>query len=165
LSHFDRKSLIFYGVAISSVVTLFSVVSRYGTTRLQAPTAIGGNYQLQIEPSEQCSEPPSLQLRLQQSGVFVNGALVADSTEAKSAEAGGEPFNLDGSWRSPDLNLVGRSPAMTVCGQPVESVAIAGTHEGESFSGQLTFAGLPAPLTFESQLIAEQTSTRETSSH
>ncbi|MBD1874140.1 hypothetical protein H6F75_11635 [Nodosilinea sp. FACHB-131] len=163
MSHFDRKSLIFYGVAISSVVTLFSVVSRYGTTRLQAPTAIGGNYQLQIEPSEQCSEPPSLQLRLQQSGVFVNGALVADSSKAKSAEAGGEPFNLDGRWRSPNLDLAGRSPAMTVCRQPVERVAIASTHEGASFSGQLTFAGLPAPLTFESQLIPDQTSTGETS--
>ncbi|MBD2233122.1 hypothetical protein [Phormidium tenue] len=146
-------------------MTLFSVVSRYGTTRLQAPTAIGGDYQLQIEPSEQCSEPPSLQLRLQQSGIFVNGKLVADSPEAQSAEAGGEPFNLDGRWRSPDLDLTGSSPAMTVCGQPVESVAIASTHEGESFSGQLTFAGLPAPLTFKSQLIPDQTSTSETSSH
>ncbi|MBD2107554.1 hypothetical protein [Nodosilinea sp. FACHB-13] len=163
MSHFDRKSLIFYGVAISSVVTLFSVVSRYGTTHLKAPTAIGGNYQLQIEPNEQCSEPPALELRLQQSGVFVNGALAAASSEAKPAEVGGEPFNLDGRWRSPNLDLVGRSPAMTVCGQPVERVAIAGTHEGDSFSGQLTFAGLPAPLTFESEFIPTQTSATEAS--
>lgn len=163
MSHFDRKSLIFYGVAISSVVTLFSVVSRYGTARLKAPIAIEGNYQLQVEPSEQCSEPPALQLRLQQSGIFVNGVLTADGPEAKAGEAAGKPFALDGSWRSPELDLAGRSPAMTVCGQSVERVAIAGTHEGESFSGQITFAGLPAPLTFESQFIPTQTSASEAS--
>jgi hypothetical protein len=161
LSHFDRKSLIFYGVAISSVVTLFSVVSRYGTARLKAPIAIEGNYQLQVEPSEQCSEPPALELRLQQSGIFVNGVLTAAGPE--SDKAGGEPFSLDGSWRSPELDLAGRSPAMTVCGQSVEQVAIAGTHEGESFSGQLTFAGLSASLTFESQFIPTQTSASEAS--
>lgn len=156
MSHFDRKSLIFYGVAISSVVTLFSVVSRYGTARLQAPTAIAGNYQLQIEPSELCSEPPSLQLRIQQSGIFVNGALMATSPEVKPA--GAIPFTLDGRWHSPELDLAGRSPAITACGQPVERVAIASTHDGDSFSGQITFAGLPAPLMFNSQFLPAQTS-------
>ncbi|MBW4484024.1 MAG: hypothetical protein KME14_15910 [Tildeniella torsiva UHER 1998/13D] len=163
MSHFDRKSLIFYGVAISSVVTLFSVVSRYGTARLQAPIAIAGNYQLQIEPSELCSEPPSLQLRIQQSGIFVNGVLTAASPEAEPAGAGGKPFALDGRWRSPELDLAGRSPAMTVCGQSVERVAIASTRDGDSFSGQLTFAGLPAPLMFNSQLLPAQTSASSTS--
>jgi hypothetical protein len=104
-----------------------------------------------------------LELRLQQSGIFVNGVLTAASPEAKSDKAGGEPFSLDGSWRSPELDLAGRSPAMMVCGQSVEQVAIAGTHEGESFSGQLTFAGLPAPLTFESEFIPTQTSAGEAS--
>lgn len=161
MSHFDRKSLIFYGVAISSVVTLFSVVSRYGTAHLQAPIAIEGNYQLQIEPSELCAEPPSLQLRIQQSGIFVNGALMIASPEAKPARVA--PFTLDGRWRSPELELAGRSPAITACGQPVERVAIASTHNGDSLSGQLTFTGLPTPLTFNSQFLPARTPASSTS--
>jgi hypothetical protein len=141
----------FYGVAISSVVTLFTVVSRYGMTHLKAPLAIGGNYQLQIEPSQPCPDPPPLQLRIQQSGIFVNGALLAAAPA--STPAGTASLSLDGRWRFPQLDLAGRSPTIEVCGRLVNRVAIASTHDGNAFSGQLTFAGLPAPLTFKGQLI------------
>jgi hypothetical protein len=153
LSHFDRKSIIFYGVAISAVVTLFSAVTRYGNARLQAPLAIGGNYQLQIEPSQPCPQPPALQLRIQQSGIFVNGALTAASPDAQPPKTGTAPLTLDGRWRSPQLDLAGQAPALEVCGQSVERVAIASTHQADSLRGELTFAGLPAPLSFNGQLI------------
>jgi hypothetical protein len=165
LSHFDRKSLIFYGVAISSVVGLFSLVSRYGNARLEAPMLIEGNYQLQIEPSASCPEPPPLQLRIQQSGIFVNGALMAASPEAKPAESGNAPLTLDGSWRSPQLDLSGRLSGLEICGQPVGRVAIASTQDGDVFSGELAFAGLPDPLAFNSKLIPAAQAPKKSASH
>lgn len=163
MSHFDRKSLIFYGVAISSVVTLFSAVSRYGMAHLQAPLAIGGNYQLQIQPSASCPEPPPLQLQIQQSGIFVNGALLAADPETKPA-AGNAPLTLDGRWRSPQLDLVGELPGITVCGQSGQ-VAIASTHDGDAFSGELAFSGLPDPLVFYSQLIPAAPAPEKSATH
>ncbi|NJM66733.1 MAG: hypothetical protein HC851_14260 [Acaryochloris sp. RU_4_1] len=51
MSHFNKKSLIFYAGAIGSVVSLFSVVTAYGEAKLKPPKSITGSYQLQISPS------------------------------------------------------------------------------------------------------------------
>lgn len=154
MSHFDRKSLIFYGVAISSVVALFSTVTRYGNAHLHPPVAIEGNYPLQIQPSASCPEPPALQLHLQQSGIFMNGSLIAASPEALSTGTANTPLTLDGRWHPPKLEMTGQLQKMQVCGQAVTQVAIAGTHDGNTLSGELTFVGLPNPLAFESQVIS-----------
>jgi hypothetical protein len=37
MSHFNAKTLSFYGIAIGSVLLLFKTVSAYGETKLKAP--------------------------------------------------------------------------------------------------------------------------------
>ncbi|QFS47250.1 hypothetical protein GXM_04740 [Nostoc sphaeroides CCNUC1] len=48
MNHFNLKSLIFYGVAISSVLVLFKTVTVYGENNLKAPPAINGRYRLTL---------------------------------------------------------------------------------------------------------------------
>ena len=149
MSHFSRKSLIFYGVAISSVVLLFNGVARYGTTHLKAPIAIDGNYELQLTPTAQCPQPDPLLLRIQQSGIYVNGALLTDKGEGTSNEAV-VPLTLDGKWRSSQLDLQGKVSPLTLCGQAVKAVTIVSTLDQDNLVGQLTFAGLTDSFAFQS---------------
>jgi hypothetical protein len=48
MSHFNVKSLIFYGTAICSVVTLFTIVTAYGEANLKASRPIDGDYSFQL---------------------------------------------------------------------------------------------------------------------
>lgn len=153
MSHFSRKSLIFYGVAISSVVLLFNGVARYGTTHLKAPIAIDGNYELRLTPIAQCPQPDPLLLRIQQSGIYVNGALLNDEGEGTSKGAV-VPLTLDGKWRSSKLELQGKVSPLILCGQAVKTVTIVSTLDQDNLVGELTFTGLTDSFAFQGDRLA-----------
>lgn len=54
MSHFNLKSLAFYGVAIGSVLVLFKTVTAYGESNLKAPDKIGGIYRLEAQNLPEC---------------------------------------------------------------------------------------------------------------
>lgn len=148
---FSRKSLIFYGVTIASVIVLFNGVARYGTTHLKAPIAIDGNYELRLTPIAQCPQPDPLLLRIQQSGLYVNGALLTNQGEMT---ANGVPLTLDGKWRSSKLELQGKVSPLILCGQAVKTVTIVSTLDQDNLVGQLTFTGLTDSFAFQGDRLA-----------
>jgi hypothetical protein len=149
MNHFSKKSLIFYACAIGSVLVLFSGVSRYGRANLSAPSLIDGAYVLDIDANQECPNPEPLLLKVQQSGIYVNAALVSVKNAERSDFVA--PLTLDGQWQAPELKLAGKAaPGLEVCGQVVGRVAIATQYQSETFTGELTFPELRDPLVFRS---------------
>jgi hypothetical protein len=110
MSHFNKKSLIFYAVAIGSVITLFSIVTAYGEANLKTAKSVAGTYRLQIKPQSGCSTPPKLDLTLEQSGVYVTATLRSEAQSASKNQAA-----LSGRWRSPRLDLIGQGSLPDLC--------------------------------------------------
>ena len=54
MTHFNLKSLTFYGGAITAVVVLFEVVTAYGESNLKAPINIDGRYRLSYTQQPDC---------------------------------------------------------------------------------------------------------------
>ena len=75
-SHFNFKSLTFYGVAIGFVLILFNLVTRYGEANLKAPARIDGRYRLSIAQLPDCLKSADPVLTIQQSGIYLNGFLL-----------------------------------------------------------------------------------------
>ncbi|XGB43278.1 MAG: hypothetical protein LVS60_05745 [Nodosilinea sp. LVE1205-7] len=108
MSHFNQKSLIFYGIAISSVVVLFRIVTWYGTTYLKAAKTIQGQYDLTLGNGLQCPPADSLVLTIQQSGIYLGGQL-QDLKSANLPEPSGDAaLTLKGKWTEPRLRLQGQ---------------------------------------------------------
>jgi hypothetical protein len=130
---------------------LFSGVSRYGKAHLQAPRLIDGVYTLQIDANANCPTPEPLLLRVQQSGIYINAALV---TQYHADEVNMAKLTLDGQWQEPELTLAGKVPGLEVCGKTVGRVAIAtqsqppSHSQPPSFNGTLTASAWQEPLTF-----------------
>jgi hypothetical protein len=115
MSHFNKTSLIFYGVAIGSVVTLFSVVTAYGENNLKASLAIGGDYELKIDPKPDCPNPKPLVLTIEQSGVYVSAALSPKDSDTTASEDFPRLFPLSGEWNQQQLKLAGKVSDLEIC--------------------------------------------------
>lgn len=158
MSHFNKKTLTFYGTAIGSVLVLFSLVTRYGNNYLKAPVAIGGDYTLTITPSASCPNPAPLKLSIQQSGVYLTAALGA--TGPGNADTSQKPFTLNGSWRANQVDLTGRVLHLTVCvqgqgtaeGRHSTPVQIQGTLENKTLNGQISVEPSSERQNFTAQL-------------
>lgn len=122
MSHFNLKSLTFYGVAIALVLVLFKVVIAYGESNLKAPTSIEGRYRLSYtQPNCRYSNTPVLSI--QQSGIYLNGSLLpalADDQQLKSAE---KRPTLAGQMHNQQITLAGTVPASTLCNKISETTA------------------------------------------
>lgn len=121
MSHFNLKSLSFYGVAIASVLALFKVVTAYGESNLKAPTSIEGRYRLSYTQPN-CRTNP-LVLVIQQSGIYLNGSLLpalADDQQLRSAE---KRPSLAGQMHNQQISLAGTVPASTLCNNISETTA------------------------------------------
>ena len=158
MSHFNLKSLTFYGIAIGSVVILFSVVTAYGKTHLKAPPAISGRYRLNAENLPGCLKAEELVLTVDQSGEYLHGSLSPVDTVEKKAIQKKHP--LEGELLDQQLSLVGPVPGITSCNQSVNSavasersssVKIQGRFEGKTLLGQITLSSIPEPAEFTAQ--------------
>jgi hypothetical protein len=158
MSHFNLKSLAFYGIAISSVVVLFSVVTAYGKSHLKAPPAISGRYRLNAQNLPGCLKAEELVLTVDQSGEYLHGSLSPVDTVEKKAIQKKHP--LDGELLNQQLSLAGPVPEITSCNQSVNSavasersssVRIQGRFEGKTLLGQITLSSIPEPAEFTAQ--------------
>lgn len=157
MSHFNLKSLVFYGVAIGSVVVLFKVVTAYGETRLKAPPPIGGTYRISTQNLPGCLQSNALVLDIQQSGIYLFGSLLPATINAKTATIAGEKPSLAGSFQNQQLYLEGSIPWIHNCNASVKqangaaasnSVRIQGVVKGETLVGQMTLNSTPPAVDF-----------------
>ena len=151
MSHFNQRSLIFYGVAIGAVVVLFRLVTWYGTTHLRAPASIYGDYGLTLGPSPQCPQASPLVLTIQQSGTYLNGRLEVVDPDRPPDREEGVVLPLKGQWQTPAVNLQGRLAGVDVCGQKLDRVEISGIWTGDTLVGQIRSASLAGQLSFQAR--------------
>jgi hypothetical protein len=133
MSHFNAKTLSFYGIAISSVLILFKGVSAYGETKLKAPPHIDGSYEfLQTENLPLCLQEQQLKLNVEQSGVYLFGNLAVQpkSDKEKAVEI---PFN--GNFKDNQIIMSGKGNVAS-CDSTVQ-LTIQGKHEQENLVGKI----------------------------
>jgi len=151
MNHFKPKSLIFYAVAIGSVVLLFNRVTAYGNRNLKAAQNIEGRYPIKADNLPECLQSDSLALKLQQSGIYLVGALSKQSNAAPSSQ---EKLSLTGERQGENLSLAGPITERS-CPDDTQ-VAIAGSLNQETLSGQLTVnSGPPVKFTTQRQVEAQ----------
>lgn len=158
MSHFNVKSLTFYAIAIGSVVTLFSVVSRYGEKNLHAPVNISGRYLISPETLPQCQNADhALVLNIQQSGVYLHGSLLSQPAKNSSTNAAlEEKQSLSGEWQNQQIVLAGDVPRLPACltnaapasGDRPIPVMIRGTVDQKTLTGELQLSALPTRIAF-----------------
>ncbi|MEN9520855.1 MAG: hypothetical protein RLZZ381_3443 [Cyanobacteriota bacterium] len=133
MSHFNVKTLSFYGVAISSVLLLFKVVSTYGQTKLNAAADINGSYQLaSVDNLPDCLQGKKLNLNIEQSGIYLFGQLVVQQEDA-SAKAMEIP--LSGDFKDNQVIMSGQGK-LAGC-DPELQLAIQGQREQQNLVGQI----------------------------
>jgi hypothetical protein len=189
MSHFSKKSFIFYGVAIGSVIALFSVVTAYGESHLTVAAPIYGKYQLRVSPQADCPNPEILDLAVQQSGVYVTATLQPESAANNPAAnnpaannpaanhsaplKGPEPSALSGLWQRERLRLEGQGleicPIATGAGTAADSQPVPLRIEAQLSQGQLTGSivsdSVDRKLTFVGERALPPASASETSGH
>lgn len=112
------KLMLFYGSTIAAVLVLFRFTTAYGETRLQAPPNIDGTYLSAAAPPG-CPSDSQLQLTVQQSGIYLNGAIVlmqANTLPAAAHSASSERLPLTGRWQQEAITLAGSAEALAPCG-------------------------------------------------
>jgi hypothetical protein len=152
MSHFNLKSLAFYGTAIGSVVILFNVVTVYGENNLKAPPSISGRYRLQSDKLSKCPQLGTSILNVRQSGIYVNGSL-SPATKLDSAE---EKLSLVGKFQPPELNLSGSVSGALVCQSSENQVKIKVSYEKDKLNGQINFDSTQEVIHFTAQREVEE---------
>lgn len=160
MSHFNLKSLTFYGVAISSVVILFKVVTAYGEANLKAPLAIGGSYRINAQTLPGCLKSDALVLTIKQSGIYLNGSLLPAKSNPQLEKIAEEKPSLTGQLNYPQLNLSGSIPLVSSCNRSSNPdwVQIRGVVNGETLVGQIALNSTPMAVEFtaEHEKLVEQ---------
>lgn len=152
MSHFNLKSLAFYGIAISSVVVLFKVVTAYGNTNLKAPPAMGGFYEINTSNLPQCLPGDSLLLNIQQSGVYLFADLEQNASNIKDVSVNKSRPSLNGRLSNQQFSLNGKIAEGDKCNNSrkigkdklMTVVKIQGVVNGEIISGKISFNSTPA---------------------
>ncbi|NMG06992.1 hypothetical protein DP117_08905 [Brasilonema sp. UFV-L1] len=105
-------------MAISSVLLLFKVVSVYGENKLKAPPTINSNYHLILsEKLPVCEKLNVIFLKIQQSGIYLNGFLVPANSTTNSTLSS-EKYALTGKLENQQLSLSGKVPRYILCNTP-----------------------------------------------
>lgn len=146
-SHFDLRSLLFYGTAIGFVLILFSAASAYGEKNLQAPRRIDGNYPLKMQVPAECLKSKPVNLLLQQSGVFLTGELLPTDAADQAIRIAQERPSLSGRWSNDELILSGRLGRDWNCNADVK---ITGKLNQNSLTGTLSLSSVPQPIELRS---------------
>ncbi len=143
MSHFNIKSLAFYGIAIGSVAVLFKVVTVYGETNLKAAPPIAGSYRFDPRNLPKCLKSDVLVLTIEQSGVYLSGNLRSGSSVSDPKTTTEEKPFLAGKWENQGLNLSGLVPNLAGCAgeKRVDGksfVKLRGIVKGESLTGKIS---------------------------
>jgi hypothetical protein len=165
MSHFNAKTLSFYGIAIGTVVVLFNVVSAYGNANLKAPHPIGDQYRINAQNLPGCLKSDALMLDIKQSGIYLVGSLLPAKTDAQTATIAEEKPSLHGRLNNQKLSLEGEIPWIASChnsaGQADASrsplsVKIQGVVNGETLSGQFALSSTSTAVEFTSRREAQK---------
>jgi len=159
MTKIDWKLLGFYGIAIGSVVVLFNIVSVYGESNLKARPAISGRYRIQAQNWPGCLKSEVLVLSISQSGIYLNGSLLAEKSREESEINAEENPSLFGKWENKGLMLSGVVPRLINCdraGDTAKSssktlVNIQGVMNGDILNGKISASSFSEVVDFSSQ--------------
>ena len=128
---FSVKSIGLYAIAIASAIVFFNFIANYGEANVIAPMSIAGNYRINdADRLPGCLQNKPLLLKLQQSGIYLNAAIVADLQDRSTAK---ENPTLSGRFRDRQINLAGKLPA-TICRQSQLQIAAAPSESARAAS-------------------------------
>lgn len=178
MSHFNFKSLAFYGVAIAGVVVLFELVTNYGETHLKAPPSIEGRYPLAFAQKPDCLKSDALVLTIQQSGSYLSASLLPINTNGKRATAASEKPSLTGQLSNQQLNLSG-ADKVKICNNAVPQtenidrpndnqpslVNIQGQLEGKILQGRIKLSSISQAIEFTAQRESPAQPSEKSTSH
>lgn len=148
MSHFNLKTLAFYGVAIASVVVLFKVVTAYGETNLKASIQIGGSYRLNAQALPECLKSDSLILTIKQSGTYVFATLLPANSTAQVITSAAQKPSLSGRFNNQQISLSGSLPHLKSCAASASRVKIQGTLDKDILQGQIRLSSNPTTAEF-----------------
>lgn len=140
----QTKVFLFYIATLIIVLVLFRLTTAYGEARLQAPPNLNGRY-VTAEPLPGCPQPSRLAITIQQSGIYLNGALELQPDEAADAPAlQPEQLTLNGRWQQ-QVRLSGRTDALSACQPDLARTAVdlqgSLTQSPPALTGQLILNG------------------------
>jgi hypothetical protein len=150
-NHFTLKSLSFYGVAITFVIILFSMVTAYGEANLKAPQKIDGRYQIPAQALPGCLKSEQLILLVQQSGVYLTGSLLTADTADTLGKRAAERPSMTGNWENQRLTLRGDASYLPKC---QGEVRIQGAIVQQALNGTLNLSAVPGDIPFTAKLEA-----------
>jgi hypothetical protein len=137
MSNHHLNHLAFYGIAISSVLVLFKVVSTYGERNLQAPLYVDGLYQMEESRLPSCLKGKDVKLDIEQSGIYLFGNLFVEN----------QAIPLSGDLHQQQLNLVGKSKSLGDCLQRKEQLlTLGGDIDGTEISLNLQVGEMKVSL-------------------
>jgi hypothetical protein len=169
MNHFNVKSLTFYGVAISSVLLLFKVVTTYGEKNLKAPPVVNGSYRLILATnSPSCEKSDYLLLNMQQSGIYLNASLLPINANADTTQ---QP-SLTGILKNQQVSFSGKINPEILCHpsnsqiRPSKSVVMEiQLKEQGKMTGQLMFNGVSQTLEFTAAKQSTPEKSQKSNSH
>jgi hypothetical protein len=154
----NLKTLTFYGCAIGSVGVLFSITTAYGEANLKAAPQIDGHYQILTQNLPGCLKDQSLILTIQQSGVYLTGALLSSDETDQTVTATQKKPSLVGNWEQKKVELSGIPSHLEACQkmEKVPTVKIEGTIAQNTLQGKIRLGSSPASVSFTAKRETEK---------
>ena len=135
-SLFSAKWLTFYGATIAFVVALFNIATSYGEANLKAQPKISGRYKITTTDLPGCLKSKTLVLSIEQSGIYLNGALLASTHSAQEQAASKRKPSLIGLFQQQNLELSGTASQIQDCGNG--AIAVQSTVTQNTLKGKLS---------------------------
>ncbi|WP_353931645.1 hypothetical protein WJM97_03400 [Okeanomitos corallinicola TIOX110] len=152
MNDFNFKFLATSGIAIASALVLFKTVTAYGENHLRATSLIHTRYHLQINQNlPNCQKTNKLILKIQQSGIYINAALLPIKTNAATKT----PLNLTGKFKDQKLTLSGNINTGIFCqnssvqNHQIQPITIQMSQLTQEYiPGQIKINNIPKTLEF-----------------
>lgn len=150
LKHLDIKHILFYVIAIASVVGLFNYITAYARVNIKASPKLSGIYPLEAKSLSECLQDKTLILKIQQSGVYLNGVLMSIYPEdlATAGLSGDEELPLVGHFKDSQVTLKGKVAALKGCpsADSQGQIIVKAIGQEQKLTGVLTSGGLSLPF-------------------
>jgi hypothetical protein len=160
MSHFNLKSLTFYGVMIGSVLVLFNIVSVYGERSLKAPPNISGNYLLDSQDLPDCLKSEKLNLAIAQSGIYLTARLTTQNQTIKLNGLLGNAITDQASTRSQPLSMVGKTAQLGNCPQSEDNspaeIQLQTQFQNKTLVGKMQWSNLKLNFTGTPQKLPDK---------
>jgi hypothetical protein len=148
LKQLNIKHILFYTLSITGVVVLFNFITTYAQTNLKISPKLSGIYEIETKSLSECLSGSKLILKIQQSGLYLNGLLVSGSSEIANALSEDEELPLVGHFKDPEVTLKGKATALKGCPSADREgqVVIKATGKKQKLTGVLTSGNLSLPF-------------------